>query len=337
MVLLDKMITAVDSHTEGMPTRVVTGGFPSVPGESMSEKQRHVVDELDHLRRLLVFEPRGHTAMVAAILLPTTEPGADLGVLFGDEMGYLPMCGHGTIGACTVAVETGLVKAEAPSTRLTLDTPAGKVDAEVAVEHGRVTSVSFQNVPAFLAKTDVVVKVPRLGNLSMDIAYGGNFFAILPARSVGLKCQKEYAQALVDAGMEIMSAVEEQVSVEHPANPDIREVKHVIFTGEPNSKTADAKNATVIFPGMLDRSPCGTGTSARMAQLFARGELELEQPFVHESIIDTLFTGRLVEKTTLGGGVSAVVPKIEGRAWIHGFQQLVVDPEDPFPAGFALR
>jgi len=336
-VFLEKMVTAVDSHTEGMPTRVVTGGFAPVPGETMFEKQQHVKGELDRLRRLLVFEPRGHTVMVAAVLLPPTDPEADIGVVFVDEMGYLPMCGHGTIGACTVAVETGLVQAEEPVTRLIVDTPAGRVSTEVRVENGRVKSVRFQNVPAFLARRDVEVEVGGFGRLSMDIAYGGNFFAVLPARSVGLALEKRNSQELVEAGMEIMGAVEQQVRVQHPGNPEIHEVKHVVFTGDADVGGADAKNATVIYPGMLDRSPCGTGTSARMAQLYERGELALDEDFVHESIIGTHFTGRLVEEIELSGGVRAVVPTIEGRAWIHGFQQLVVDPEDPFPAGFALR
>lgn len=336
-MLLDKMMTAVDSHTEGMPTRVVTGGLGPVPGETMFEKQRYMQKNSDHIRRFLVFEPRGHTVMVAAILFPPTDPGADIGVLFVDEMGYLPMCGHGAIGACTVAVEIGLVPAEEPITRLILDTPAGRVDTEITVENSRVNGVRFQNVPAFLARKDVDVEVDTLGQLSVDIAYGGNFFAILPARSVGLSLEKENSQALVDAGRKIMAALEKQVRVEHPSNPDIYEVKHVIFTGKADVKGAHAKNATVIYPGMLDRSPCGTGTSARMAQLFERGELALNQDFVHESIIGTLFTGRLMAEAELDSGVQAVVPTIEGRAWIHGFQQLVVDPEDPFPAGFALR
>ncbi|WP_041328281.1 proline racemase family protein [Rubrobacter xylanophilus] len=335
-MLLEKMITAVDSHTEGMPTRVVTGGITTMPGETMFDKQLYMRNKLDHLRRMLVFEPRGHTVMVAAILVPPTDQEADLGVLFVDEMGYLPMCGHGTIGVCTVAVEVGLVEAKEPVTQIILDTPAGKVFARARLEGARVRSVEFQNVPAFLAERDVEVEVKGIGRLRLDIAYGGNFFAILPASSVGLSLEREFSREIVDLGMKIMASLERQVCVEHPSNPEIREVKHVLFTGEADVDDADAKNATVIYPGMLDRSPCGTGTSARMAQLFARGELGLGESFVHESIIGTLFTGRLVEEVRLGEGTPAVVPTIEGRAWIHGFQQLVVDPEDPFPAGFTL-
>ncbi|WP_420542060.1 proline racemase family protein [Rubrobacter naiadicus] len=335
-MLLEKMVSVVDSHTEGMPTRVVTGGLPPVPGRNMFEKLRYVQSQLDHLRRMLVYEPRGHPVMVAALLVPPANPEADLGVLFADEMGYLPMCGHGTIGVCTVAVETGLVSAEGPTTCIVLDTPAGKVTAQVRMEKGRAKSVAFHNVPAFLAEQDAEVDVEGIGRLKMDIAYGGNFFAILPASSAGLSLTKENARGLVEVGMRIMAAVEEQVHVEHPSNPEIREVKHVIFTGEADAAGAHAKNATVIYPGMLDRSPCGTGTSARMAQLFARGGLSLGEDFVHESIIGTLFTGHLVGEKRLEGGISAVVPVIEGRAWIHGLQHIVVDPEDPFPTGFAL-
>ncbi len=336
MLCFERMLTAVDSHTEGMPTRVVTGGLGPVAGGTMLEKQRYIAGSCDHLRRLLVLEPRGHDAMVAALLLPPSDPDADLGVVFVDEMGYLPMCGHGTIGVATVAVATGIVRATEPCTRLVLDTPAGRVTAEVAVRDGRVSGVRLTNVPAFLLERDVQVEVAGLGRVVLDVAYGGNLFAILPARSVGLALEPGRSRAIVDAGARIMEAVERQVSVQHPLHPEIHEVKHVIFTGPANRPDAHAKNATVIYPGVLDRSPCGTGTSARMAQLFERGELGLNEPFVHESILGTTFTGRLVAQEELGAGLCAVVPAIEGRAWIDGFQQLVLDPDDPFPAGFAL-
>jgi proline racemase len=246
------------------------------------------------------------------------------------------MCGHGTIGTCTVAIETGLVPAIEPCTRLTLDTPAGRVLAEATVENGRVKKVAIRNVPAFLYRRDATVTLPGLGEVTLDIAYGGNFYAILPVDAVGLTLDKSEAAALTEVGMRIMRAVGEQVEIEHPLNPEINEIKHTMFTGPADVPGADAKNTVVIYPGTLDRSPCGTGTSARMAQLFARGDLALNQPFVHESIIGSLFTGRLVEQVDLTPTVQAVVPVIEGRAWITGFQQFVLDPEDPFPAGFLV-
>lgn len=333
----EKMITAVDSHTEGMPTRVVTSGFGIVPGATMFEKKRYVEEHLDHLRTLLMFEPRGHGCMSGSILLPPTDPDADLGVVFIEVSGCLPMCGHGAIGTCTVALETGLIAAVEPITRLVLDTPAGRVEAEAQVSGGRVKGVTLRNVPSFLYRQDVEVEVPRLGRVRLDIAYGGNFYGILPADAVGLSLDEGNAQALIEAGMSIMTAVGEQVPLSHPLNPGINEIKHTMFTGPAGVPGAHAKNAVVIFPGTIDRSPCGTGTSARMAQLYARGEFSLGRDFVHESYIGSLFTGRLVEEVSLTPDVRAVVPTITGRAWIMGLQQFVLDPDDPFPAGFLVR
>jgi proline racemase len=333
----EKMITAVDSHTEGMPTRVITSGFGPVPGATMLEKLRFIERERDELRALLMNEPRGHLAMNGAVLLPPCDPEADLGVVFIDVHGYLPMCGHGTIGVCTVAVETGLVAAVEPLTQVTLDTPAGRVVAEVRVQDGRAQSVKMRNVPAFLYRKDVAVDVPGLGCITLDIAYGGNFYGILPAESVGLTLEKSNSHALIEYGMRIMHAVSGQVSIRHPLEPGIHEIKHTLFTGPADDARAHAKNAVVIAPGVLDRSPCGTGTSARMAQLFGRGLLPVGQDFVHESIIGTLFTGRLIDQVQLAPDLTAVVPTIEGRAWITGFQNLVLDPDDPRPAGFVLE
>jgi proline racemase len=337
-VQFQRVITTVDSHTEGMPTRVVTSGFGAVPGETMFECREYVRTHLDHLRTFLMFEPRGHSSMSGAVLLPPTEPQADLGVVFIEVSGCLPMCGHGTIGVCTVAIETGLVPKVEPCTRLVLDTPAGRVEAEATVQNGRVQRVKIRNVPSFLHMRDVEVEVEvaGLGRVTLDIAYGGNFYAIRPAHAAGLTLDKREAAAIVDSGMRIMDAVADQVHLEHPVNAGIDEIKHVMFTGLPTSDTADATNTVVIYPGTLDRSPCGTGTSARMAQLYFRGELGLDRSFVHESIIGSRFTGRLIEEVALTDKVRAVVPTIEGRAWITGFQQFLLDPEDPYPAGFLV-
>jgi len=332
----DKLITAVDSHTEGMPTRVVTSGFGVIPGASMFDKKVFVETHLDHLRTLLMFEPRGHGSMSGSILLPPTDPEADLGVVFIEVSGCLPMCGHGTIGTVTVAIETGLIPAVEPVTIVKLDTPAGRVVAEATVQDGRVKKVKIRNVPAFLYKKDAVVDVPGLGEVHLDIAYGGNFYGILPVEAAGLTLEKRHVPELISTGMKIMEAVEEQVPLQHPLETRISEIKHTLFTGPADVPGADAKNAVMIYPGTLDRSPCGTGTSARMAQMYARGLLDLNQDFVHESINGTCFTGRLVEKVQLTPEVEAVVPTIEGRAWITGFQQFVLDPDDPFPAGFLL-
>jgi proline racemase len=315
---------AVDSHTEGMPTRVVTGGVDPIPGATMLERKLYFERELDDLRLLLMREPRGHSAMSGAILQPPTRDDADWGVLFIEVSGCLPMCGHGTIGVATVLVESGRVKVREPETVVRLDTPAGLVEARVAVSGGRARSVSLRNVPSFLYERDRVA-----GDVVCDLAFGGNFYALVPVEAIDPARSGEY----IRRGAEIMAAVNEDPPV-HPGDPRIAGCRHVVFHA-PGRDGADAVNATSIHPGWLDRSPCGTGTSARMAALHARGELALGEPFVNESPIGTRFTGRLVAETRVGS-FAAVVPEITGRAWLTGMGTYVLDAEDPFPAGFAL-
>ncbi len=329
-----RYLAAVDSHTEGMPTRVVTGGVGPIPGATMLERKLHFEAEMDDLRLLLMREPRGHAAMSGAILQPPTRADADWGVLFIEVSGCLPMCGHGTIGVATVLVETGMVAVTEPETVVRLDTPAGLVTARVAVRDGRATSVTLRNVPAFLAQRDRVVEVPGLGRVDYDVAFGGNFYAITDAAAVGLDVDPARSSELIDAGLAVMEAVNAAERPVHPADARIEGCHHVVFHA-PGRDGADARAATSIHPGWLDRSPCGTGTSARLAQLHARGELELGTPFVNESVIGTRFTGRLVEETTVAG-VAAVVPEITGRAWVTAMGQYLLDADDPFPVGFSL-
>ena len=326
-----RVFAAVDSHTEGMPTRVVTGGVGPLPGATMLERKAHFEAELDDLRQLLMREPRGHGAMSGAILQPPTRSDADWGVLFIEVSGCLPMCGHGTIGVATVLVETGMVAVTEPETVVRLDTPAGLVTARVAVREGRAEAVTIRNVASFLHARDQVAQVPGLGDVSYDMAFGGNFYAIVEAASVGLDVDPARAGELIDAGDRIRAVVPAPV---HPADERIGGCHHVIFHA-PGRDGAHARNATAIDPGWLDRSPCGTGTCARMASLHARGELAIGEDFVNESVIGTRFTGRLVEETDVGG-VPAVVPEVTGRAWITGMGQYLLDDRDPFPAGFAL-
>jgi len=328
-----RVFAAVDSHTEGMPTRVVTGGVGPLPGDSMLARKAHFEAELDDLRRLLMREPRGHGAMSGAILQPPTRADADWGVLFIEVSGCLPMCGHGTIGVATVLVETGMVAVTEPETVIRLDTPAGLVEARVTVTDGAATAVTLRNVPAFLERRDATVELPA-GPLVYDLAFGGNFYAIVDAAAAGVEVDPEQAPELIEAGARVMAAIEAQDRPVHPVDERIAGVKHVIFTA-PGRNGADARAAVSIHPGWLDRSPCGTGTSARMAQLHARGELALDTPFVHESVIGRRFTGRLVGETEVGGR-PAVIPEITGRAWITGMGQYLLDPTDPFPAGFSL-
>jgi proline racemase len=328
---LKRYIAAVDSHTEGMPTRVVTGGVETLPGATMLERKLRFESERDDLRLLLMREPRGHSAMSGAILQPPTRPDADWGVLFIEVSGCLPMCGHGTIGVATVLVETGMVAVTEPETLVRLDTPAGLVEARVAVANGHAEAVTIRNVPAFLHARDQVVEVDGLGEVRYDMAFGGNFYALVDAQSVGLEVDPARAQELIDAGALIREAVPEPV---HPVDPEIAGCHHVVFHA-PGRDGAHARNATSIHPGWLDRSPCGTGTCARMASLHARGELAIGEDFVNESIIGTRFVGRLVGEGDVGG-VAAVVPEVTGRAWITAMGQYLLDERDPFPAGFTL-
>ncbi len=325
------MFNAVDSHTEGMPTRVITSGVGTLPGATMADRRLYMMNERDDLRTLLMTEPRGHSAMSGAILQPPTRPDADVGVVFIEVSGCLPMCGHGTIGTATVLVETGLVPVKEPITDIRIETPAGLVHAAVRVSDGHARSVTFQNVPAYLHLRDAQVEVDGLGAVTLDVAWGGNYYAILPAASVGLDVRPDQHDELIRVGLRIIDAVNEQLEFAHPEQPEIAECKHVILT----STDRDARSAVVIHPGWIDRSPCGTGTSARMAALATRGELGLDTDFEHRSLIGSMFTGKLLEETTVGA-YRAFVPTITGRAWITGLASYLLDPDDPFPAGFQM-
>ena len=331
-----KLFTVIDAHTVGNPERVVISNLPPIPGDTMMQKGIYLRDHMDYLRTILTHEPRGHANMYAALVIPPANPEADYGILYLEPGGYATMCGHGTIAICTVLVEMGLVEAKEPVTVIKLDTPAGLVEARVAVSDGSVDSVTILNVPSFLYKPDVTVDVPGLGKVIVDIAYGGNFYAILPAAQVGLKVSTENFRELIDYGTRIWDAVNEQIEIQHPLEPKINCVNYVEFYGPPEHPDAHVKNSVVVPPSGMDRSPCGTGTSAKMATLFARNELGLNEEFVHESIIGTLFYGNLIEQTTVGE-FTAVVPTIRGSAYIMGINQLVIDPRDPFPNGFSIE
>jgi proline racemase len=329
-----RVFAAVDSHTEGMPTRVITGGVGPIPGASMLERKLHFEEHMDDLRLLLMREPRGHGAMSGAILQPPLHDDADWGVVFIEVSGCLPMCGHGTIGVATVLVETGMVEVTEPETLVRLDTPAGLVEARVIVEGGRARSVSLRNVPSFLLARGRSVAVNG-GSVTYDMAFGGNFYALLPAADAGLEVDPARAPELIARGLEIMAAINAADRPVHPEDGRIAGCRHVVFTAPGEDGPRSQRSATSIYPGWLDRSPCGTGTSAKLAQLHARGDLGVGEEFVNRSVIGTRFGARIVAETTVGG-LPAVVPEISGRAWITGMSQYMLDPEDPFPAGFAL-
>jgi len=327
-----RMFTAVDSHTEGMPTRVITGGVGVIPGATMNDKRLYFMENLDHIRLLLMNEPRGHAAMSGAILQAPTRDDADWGVVFIEVSGCLPMCGHGTIGVATVLVETGMVEVLEPVTTIRLDTPAGLVIARVAVSDGHADSVTFENVPAYSVRLDDTVEVPGYGTVPYSLAFGGNFYAMVELDAVGLEFERSSQQEILAAGLAIMDAINETNPPRHPEIDGLDHCHHVEFLA-PGSNAQHSRHAMAIYPGWFDRSPCGTGTSARMAELWARGELALDQDFVNESFIGSRFTGRLVRETTVAG-IPAAVPTITGRAWVTGIGQYLLDPTDPFPTGF---
>jgi proline racemase len=329
-----RILHAVDAHTEGMPVRVITGGVGRIPGATMGERRIHAMEHLDDLRGLLMNEPRGHSAMSGAILQPPARDDADWGVVFIEASGFLAMCGHGTIGVATVLVETGMVEVTEPVTEIRLDVPAGLVIARVAVQDGRATSVTIENVPSWVERIDERIAVPGYGEVPYSVAFGGNFYALVDLDDVGLPFDRARKDDILRCGLALMDAINTERPPHHPEIDGTDYVHHVEFIA-PGSDAVRSQHAMAIHPGMFDRSPCGTGTSARMAELHARGELALGTDFVNESFIGTEFTGRLLRETTVGGA-PAVIPTITGRAWVTGTAQYFLDPDDPFPAGFVF-
>ncbi|MED1953553.1 proline racemase family protein [Brevibacillus centrosporus] len=330
-----RVFSTVDTHTGGNPTRTVISGLPKLEGQTMAEKMLHMKEEYDWIRTLLMYEPRGHDVMSGALLVEPCHPEADVGVIYIETGGYLPMCGHDTIGLCTTLVETGMIPVIEPITRVKLDTPAGLVEVEILVEEGKAREVSFRNIPAFLYKQDVTVEVEGLGQVTCDIAYGGNFYAITDARKLGLELTPAHASTIVDTAVRIRKAINHTLEVVHPDKPFIRGLTHVEFYTAPSHPQADVKNTVVVPPGGIDRSPCGTGTSAKLATLFAKGEIGLDESFVHESIVGSLFTGKVLEVTE-DGGLPAVVTQIAGSAWLMGKHTIFYHPEDELATGFLL-
>ncbi len=331
-----RTINAVDSHTMGEPTRIVTGGIPSIPGKTMPEKKAYLEENLDFLRTGIMLEPRGHNDMFGSIITPPISEEADLGIIFMDGGGYLNMCGHGTIGAMTVALETGMVPMVEPVTNVVLEAPAGLVRGNVAVKNGKVQEVSFKNVPSFLYKEDVEIEIPEIGKVTLDISFGGSFFAIVSAKKLGIEVKPENAQKLNIMGMQIRDIVNATVEVQHPELPHINTVDLVEIYDDPTHPDANYKNVVVFGQGQVDRSPCGTGTSAKLATLYAKGLFKEGETFVYESILGTLFKGRVVGKSKVGD-IDAIIPEITGSAYITGFNQFVFDDSDPVKYGFILK
>lgn len=318
-----------------MPTRVVTSGIGEIPGSSMAEKRLYFMEHMDYWRQWLMYEPRGHSAMSGAILQKPTRSNADWGVVYIEVSGCLPMCGHGTIGVATALVEKQLVPVIEPVTTIRLDTPAGLVTVEVAVKNGHAYSVTIVNVPSFSYALDQVVNVDGFGDLKYDMAYGGNFYAIVPIERVGITFEHRNGQRFLDLGLRISDAINEQNRPVHPENPEIAICHHIDFVAPGDQGPLHWKNAMAIHPGWFDRSPCGTGTSARLAQMHARSEFKEGDVLINESWIGSHFEGR-VTATTKVGDFDAIIPSITGRAWVMGEATWMLDPTDPFPNGFIV-
>lgn len=329
-------IHAVDSHTMGEPTRILIGGLPMISGDSMPEKKEYLEKHLDHIRTAVMHEPRGHNDMFGSIITQPTVKEADLGIIFMDGGGYLNMCGHGTIGAATVAVETGMVAVTEPYTDIILEAPAGLVKARVKVENGKAKEVSVTNVPSFLYKKDVELELAGVGTVKFDISFGGSFFAIVKATELKVEIEPKNINIITERAMALMKLINEKISVQHPEKEHIKTVDLVEVYGPAKTEGATLQNVVIFGAGQADRSPCGTGTSAKLATLYAKGDIKIDEPFMYESIIGTMFKGRVLEETKIGE-YTAIIPEITGSAFITGFNHFVIDEEDPVKYGFLLK
>ena len=330
-----KMFRTIETHTLGCPTRNVVSGFRHIPGKTMAEKFEYMKENEDWFRKIICFEPRGHEVMSGTVFTEPCTPGCDIGILYNEASCWLPMCGHDTMGATVALIEAGLVDVTEPVTKIKLDTPTGVIEAEAVVTDGVVEQVSFLNAPALVLHKDAIVNTREFGTLKMDICWGGNVYAILPAEAVGLDIAPGNSSKLIDAANSIAKDINEQLTITHPEYPFVDSVTHVEFSGPPKSESADIQNCVVALPKVIDRSPCGTGTSAKAALLNAEGKLGEGETFVHESIIGSLFTCEVVEETEVHG-IPAVIPRVTGNACVMGFCTWILDPKDPFPEGFLL-
>lgn len=342
-----RMLMAVDLHAAGEPGRVILGGIGDVPGNSMFEKRKHFEQHLDGVRKLMLREPRGYPALCCNVVLPPTDRRAAAGFVIMEQTEYPPMSGSNIICTATALLETGSITPVEPTTEFMLETPAGLVGIVARVEAGRTMSITFENVPAFAVHLDAPIEVPQLGTISVDVAYGGMFYAIAQAEPLGFRISPDEGKDLVRVGEMIKAAAREQLPVTHPGNPEITGVSIMQFSGRAANPGVARRNTVVVssgqfdwdrpatWTGVLDRSPCGTGTCAQMAVMHAKGELPLNTDFVHEGILGTTFTGKLVGSTTVGP-YQAVVPTITGSAYIYAISNYLLDPMDPFPEGFTV-
>jgi len=332
---MNKTFFCIDAHTCGNPVRLVAGGGPLLEGKSMSEKRQHFLREFDWIRKGLMFEPRGHDMMSGSILYPPSDPANDIGILFIETSGCLPMCGHGTIGTVTIAIEEGLVTPKTPGV-LNLEVPAGLVRVEYKQEGKKVKSVKITNVKAYLAAENITAECPDLGELTLDVSYGGNFYAIVDPQLNFPGLENYTADQLISWSRELRKNINKKYEFVHPENPTINGCSHILWSGKVIDPTSTARNAVFYGDKAIDRSPCGTGTSARLAQWYAKGKLKKGENFIHESIIGSKFIGRIEEVTELNGK-PAIIPSVEGWAKIYGYNTIKIDPDDdPYAYGFQV-
>jgi trans-L-3-hydroxyproline dehydratase len=330
-----RVFTTIDAHAGGEPLRLITSGVPELPGATILERRQFMAEHHDDIRRTLLFEPRGHADMYGAVLTPPVSDEADFGVIFLTNEGYSSMCGHGVVALTTILLERGMVERQDALTEIIFDSPAGLIRASATVDGGRVHSVAFRNVPAFRLAQNLQIVTQR-GTVNADVAFGGAFYAIVDAAELGLEVVPEHVDELRRVGMEIKRAVDLQLEVVHPDEPKLHGMYGAIISEGPRTSGGNGRNVTVYAEGAIDRSPCGTGTSAKLACLYADGALAQNAPYVHESIISTTFTGRVLAETTVGG-LPAVVTEIAGRGHLTGLHQFIVDPADPTRQGFLVR
>ncbi|WP_316636286.1 4-hydroxyproline epimerase [uncultured Flavobacterium sp.] len=332
-----KTFFCVDAHTCGNPVRVVAGGGPNLVGANMSEKRQHFLKEFDWIRKGLMFEPRGHDMMSGSILYPPSNPDNDFGILFIETSGCLPMCGHGTIGTITIAIEEGLITPKVPG-KIKMEAPAGLVNIEYQQTLGKVDWVRLTNVKSYLAAEGLTIDCPELGEITFDVAYGGNYYAIVDPQENFSGIQDFTASKIIQFSQEVRKRINEKYPdyFIHPQNDTIRDVSHMLWTGEPLDPSSSGRNAVFYGDKAIDRSPCGTGTSARIAQLHAKGKLKLGEDFIHESYIGSKFIGRVVEETSIGE-IPAIVPSIQGWAKVYGYNTIMIDEsDDPYAHGFQV-
>lgn len=337
MMNFTRMITAIDAHTAGEPLRIITSGLPPIKGNIILEKRKYMLKNYDDIRKMLMLEPRGHSGMYGCIITPPVTSDGDFGVLFTHNEGLSTMCGHGIIAVTKVAIEVGMLKGTEGINVVKIDSPAGRITAYANIQNNKVQKISFENVPSFVYAENIKVNVEGIGEVTADIAYGGAFYVYIDAQKIGLTVNPKHIEKLVKIGMEIKYKVMDAMDVVHPIERGIKGIYGTIITGPLNIKgdTIESNNVCIFADGQIDRSPTGTGTAGRVALLYKKGVMKKGMTLINKSIIDTIFEGKINDFTSISN-LDAVIPEVSGSAFITGFNQLVLDPDDPIPEGFRI-